>query len=78
MLLANWTGELKRAREICTRKDGTLVIADREGKKIKIYDLEVQKVEVLVGSGEKGVKDGNEGTVCFSQPRDLCLPRRRC
>ena len=71
-LLANGTGELKRAHGICTRKDGTLVIADREDKKIKIYDLEVQKVEVLVGSGEKGVKDGSEGTVCFSQPTSVC------
>ena len=44
----------------------------REDKKIKIYDLEVQKVEVLVGSGEKGVKDGSEGKVCFSQPTSVC------
>ena len=70
-LLANGTGELKRAHGICTRKDGTLVIADREDKMIKIYDLEVQKVEVQVGSGEKGVKDGSEGTVCFSQPTSV-------
>ena len=49
-----------------------LLLQDREGKKIKIYGLEVQKVEVLVGSGEKGVKDGSEGTVCFSQPTSVC------
>ena len=28
-LLANGTGELKRAHGICTRKDGTLVITER-------------------------------------------------
>src|SRR4051812_27922653 len=58
---------------IVATKEGNIVVTDRSGHRIRLFDVKSNTVKMLAGNGEAGFQDGAADKAKFNKPYSVAV-----